>query len=109
MNGGAKKQKYRLFRPEEDSISSIAWQEIHPDGKHTWLTEGLQEEFEDLIPLGTKAGKKAREAQANTIFQTYSLGVSTNRMRVVYDFRQDKLSKRVEKFINDYNEEVYQL
>ncbi|MCX5888431.1 MAG: N-6 DNA methylase, partial [Deltaproteobacteria bacterium] len=101
-----KEEKYR-FLEQKDSMSDIAWQEIIPDGKHTWLTEGLQAEFEDLIPLGTKAAKQARQAQANTIFSTFSLGVSTNRDSVVYDFRKDKLSKQVENFINNYNGEIY--
>jgi predicted helicase len=101
-----KEEKYQ-FLEQADSITGVAWEEIVPDGKHTWLTEGLQEDFEHLIPLGTMAGKRARETQASTIFQIYSLGVSTNRDIVVYDFRKINLMKRIIEFINDYNEEVH--
>ncbi|MDO9533360.1 MAG: type ISP restriction/modification enzyme [Deltaproteobacteria bacterium] len=101
-----KEEKYR-FLEQADSIIGVAWEAIVPDGKHTWLTEGLQEDFEFLMPLGTMAGKRARETQTSTIFQTYSLGVSTNRDAVVYDLRKDTLLKRLQSFINDYNGEVY--
>ena len=41
-----------------------------------------------------------------TIFRTYSLGVSTNRDDVVYDFDARRLAKRVEQFADDYNAEL---
>ena len=41
-----------------------------------------------------------------TIFKTYSLGASTNRDLVVYDFDRDRLLERVEKFCEDYNSEI---
>ena len=41
-----------------------------------------------------------------TIFRTYSLGVSTNRDSVVYDFDAKKLAKQVEQFADDYNAEL---
>ena len=100
-----KEEKYRYLE-QKDSIGGIAWQEIIPDGKNTWLTEGLQAEFENFIPLGTKAAKQARQAQAHTIFFTFSLGVSTNRDAVVYDFRKDPLLQRVRQFAKNYNTEV---
>src|SRR5207245_1438999 len=40
------------------------------------------------------------------IFKTYSLGISTNRDGVVYDFDYQKLEARVKQFIEDYNAEV---
>lgn len=100
-----KEEKYR-FLDQKNSITGIAWQEISPDSQHTWLTEGLHEEFDALIPLGTKAAKQARQAQANTIFTTYSLGVSTNRDAVAYDFRKEILLGRVRQFGKNYNAEV---
>jgi predicted helicase len=101
-----KEEKYR-FLEQADAMTGITWEAIVPDSKHTWLTSGLQEDFECLIPLGTMTGKRAREAQATTIFQTYSLGVSTNRDAFVYDFRKSSLADHSEKFITDYNEEIY--
>jgi predicted helicase len=40
------------------------------------------------------------------VFWSYSLGVSTNRDGVVYDFQRDHLAARVEQFCEDYNAEV---
>jgi predicted helicase len=41
-----------------------------------------------------------------TIFRTYSLGVSTNRDSVVYEFNPKRLAARVERFADDYNAEL---
>src|SRR5207302_2036878 len=41
-----------------------------------------------------------------TIFRTYSLGVSTNRDSVVYDFNEETVAKRCEQFADDYNAEL---
>ncbi|MGI8964668.1 MAG: type ISP restriction/modification enzyme [Limisphaerales bacterium] len=41
-----------------------------------------------------------------TIFRTYSLGVSTNRDAVVYDFDAKRLAQRVEQFAENYNAEL---
>jgi len=41
-----------------------------------------------------------------SIFRTYSLGVSTNRDAVVYDFDAKRLAARVEQFAEDYNAEL---
>src|ERR1039458_6485340 len=40
------------------------------------------------------------------IFKTYSLGVSTNRDSVVYDFNREALAKRVEEFCDGYDTEI---
>ena len=41
-----------------------------------------------------------------TLFRAYSLGVSTNRDAVVYDFDTQRLEKRVQQFAEDYNNEL---
>jgi predicted helicase len=100
-----KEEKYR-FLEDKLSISGTTWREITPDYRHTWLTEGLQKDFDDLIPLGVKTSKKTIQAQANTIFSSYSLGVSTNRDTVVYGFEKTSLLHRVQEFAENYNMEV---
>ena len=37
--------------------SAIDWQELTPDARHTWLTEGLQDDFETFLPMGSKEAK----------------------------------------------------
>ena len=87
-------------------IESLKWQILQPDAKNNWLTAGLQPEFETFLPLGTKEAKAAKAGAPATIFKTYSLGVATNRDRVVYDFNRQTLGERIQQFITAYNAEV---
>lgn len=100
-----KEEKYNYLENRQ-YVGNIDWQEIHPDEKHNWLTEGISADFETLIPLGTKVAKRTKKVEPQTIFQTFSLGVSTNRDSVVYDFDKGKLCGRVKKFADDYNVEI---
>ena len=36
------------------------WQELRPDKNHTWLTEGLRSEFENLYPHGKQNCKDGK-------------------------------------------------
>ena len=87
------------------NIVNVPWRELTPDDKQTWLTEGLETEFDTFPPLGTREGK-ASIGTPQVIFKTYSLGVSTNRDSIVYDFKPDALIPRVQQFIEDYNAEI---
>lgn len=100
-----KEQKYD-FLTEKEHRGNIHWEELQPDQRHNWLTEGLSAEFEAFIPVGTKAARKAKQFDVQTIFKTFSLGVSTNRDSVVYDFDRPTLENRVEQFCADYNTET---
>ncbi|MDE0481666.1 MAG: N-6 DNA methylase [Candidatus Poribacteria bacterium] len=97
------------FLNRHQNISEVTWQEIQPDDKNRWLTEGLQEDFDDLIPMGTREAKD-KEGTAETtegvIFKNFSLGVSTNRDPWVYNFNKDSLRDNVERMIETYNAEV---
>ncbi len=83
------------------TVAKVDWGKLTP-GK--WLTIGA-EEFETFPPVATKEGRAA-ELEPQTIFKTYSLGVSTNRDEVVYDFSRGELADRVREFCEDYNAEV---
>jgi predicted helicase len=101
-----REEKYR-FLEEKKSVNGIKWERIKPDDRLTWLRHGLEDDFETFIPLGTKLAKQADVSGGEeTIFKNYSLGVSTNRDSVVYDFNREALAKRVEQFCDDYNAEV---
>ena len=45
-----KEEKY-AFLDEKQHRGNIEWQEITPDAKHNWLTEGLRDEFDHLVPF----------------------------------------------------------
>ncbi len=98
------------FLNRHQNVGKVTWQEIQPDANHTWLTGGLQEDFFDLIPTGTKEIKENKKITTETaegvIFKDFSLGVSTNRDFWVYNFNQDSLRDNVERMIDTYNAEA---
>ena len=86
------------------SINGIEWKEITPDKKHTWLTEGLDVEFDTFIPMGSKEAKNTKGGEA--IFNLYSLGVATNRDILAYSFNLELLQEQVRTFTEIYNTTV---
>ncbi|MCJ7655391.1 MAG: N-6 DNA methylase [Dehalococcoidia bacterium] len=100
-----KEERYSFLNEKQDS-GNIKWNKIQPDAKHNWLAEGMHKEFESFVPMGSKESKFAKNMDVPTIFRTFSLGVSTNRDNVVYDFVEEALVSRVEQFCYDYNAEV---
>jgi predicted helicase len=100
-----KEQKYDLLERAK-TIADIQWRELTPDAKNTWLTGEADAEFDGFVPIGSKEAKADATSKQPVIFQSYSLGVSTNRDSIVYDFDRDRLAHRVEGFCNDYNAEL---
>ncbi len=94
------------FLAEKSSIDDIEWEDLQPDEKHTWLTQGMYSEFATFFSMGTKEARSVRQVEVQTLFKTYSLGVSTNRDSIVYDFNYQRLERRIKQFIENYNDEV---
>ena len=104
----SKAQTFHFLKTHE-SVSDVIWQEIQPDEKHTWITEGLHADFDTLIPIGTKEakdGKGTAETAEGVIFKNFSLGVSTNRDVWVYNFNQDVLRDNVQRMLETYEVEL---
>ena len=101
-----KKQKFD-FLNECEHLRNINWETICPDARYTWLTEGLHAEFETFIPMGTRGAKTAKGEAVEVIFQTYSLGVSTNRDAWARNFNRNTLTENMGRMINTYNEQVF--
>ncbi|MGD1085480.1 MAG: type ISP restriction/modification enzyme, partial [Verrucomicrobiota bacterium] len=104
VGGDWRKEQKHLFLETKGDVDGVKWRRLHPDDRGNWITNESDEEFGSFLPIGS------REARAGTsvatIFRTYSLGVSTNRDAVVYDFDAKRLAKRVEQFVDDYNAEL---
>ncbi len=98
-----KEEKYHHLDSKQH-YRNIEWQQIIPDRRYTWLTEGLHAEFDTFLPMGSKKTKNRRDGK--TIFNLYSLGVATNRDSLVYSFDLDLLQERVHTFIEIYNTTV---
>jgi predicted helicase len=115
-------QKHQIFYSEVDwkstrlekfaflekvkTFGGVDWQEIKPDKKNTWLTAGLQDDFETFIPMGTKETKAAKGEATNAIFKIYGRGVATSRDVWAYNFNADELSANIQRMVATYNEQV---
>ncbi|EDN69921.1 helicase domain protein [Beggiatoa sp. PS] len=102
-----KENKYR-FLDEQRHHFDIDWLLIEPNNTHTWLTEGLHEEFDKFIPLGTKAAKAEKGITKGVIFRIYSNGVKTSRDAWTYNFNQQVLEQNMQHTIAFYNQQVEQ-
>ena len=100
-----KEEKYNYLNSKEH-YRNIEWQQITPDSRYTWLTEGLHAEFDTFIPMGTKEAKAVSEVAVDVIFKTYSLGVSTNRDVWVYNFNRNALTENLQRMMEFYNAQV---
>ncbi len=94
------------FLNESQHTGGVAWQSIQPDDRHTWLTEGLHAEFNTFMPIGSKAAKASKTNKVETLFKTYSLGVTTSRDAWVYNFTENALVANMSRMIANYNMEV---
>ena len=101
-----KEQKYQ-YLDSKQNYQNIEWQQITPDKRNTWLTEGLHAEFDTFIPMGTKQARRERGEAKNVIFKTYSLGISTNRDSWVCNFNKNDLKNNIAAIIETYNDQVY--
>ena len=100
-----KGEKY-AYLEEKQHVGNIEWQEVQPDAKHNWLTEGIQSDYEIFLPLGTKSAKESDQL-SETIFKVFSNGVKTNRDTWVYNFDAQALTENIKKLIETYNEQVF--
>ena len=100
-----RKQKFD-FLNEREHAGRIEWQNVQPDVRHTWLTEGLHTEFDTFMPMGSKEAKAVKGAPVDVIFKTYSNGVKTNRDAWVYNFDRTVLTENIKRMIENYNAEV---
>jgi len=100
-----REEKYR-FLDANRSAANIQWERINPDSLQTWLRQGLDDDFETFIPLGSKLAKHDEFGGDGVIFKTYSLGVATNRDDWIYDFSKSALVGKVTQLLANYNTEV---
>ena len=100
-----KEVKYNYLNSKEH-YRNIEWQQIIPDNRHTWLTEGLHVEFDTFLPMGTKEAKGTKSAAVDVIFKTYSSGIKTNRDAWAYNFNGNTLATNVQRIMNFYNTQV---
>ena len=100
-----KAQKFEFLKTSEH-LGNVPWQMLQPDGRYTWLTEGLHPEFEDFIPIGTKEAKTMKGEVENVIFHKFGNGIITARDAWAYNCNRDALAQNMILIIEAYNAEV---
>ncbi|MFY9227694.1 MAG: type ISP restriction/modification enzyme [Blastocatellia bacterium] len=101
-----KEQKYEYLEKFKQR-SNVFWRLIKPNSDNTWLTEGLQNYFQELFPIANKEAKESFHADSKIIFKNYSQGVQTGRDAWAYNFQQKSLIENIKLTINTYNENIY--
>ena len=89
-----------------EHTGNINWDSIQPDARHTWLTEGLREDFETFLPIGSKQAKREKGEVSGVIFHQFSNGVKTNRDAWAINFDRETLTTNVQRMIEFYNAQV---
>ncbi|MBK6291877.1 MAG: N-6 DNA methylase [Ignavibacteria bacterium] len=74
------------------SFDLMELQSIDPSFKEGWLGVVMADDWEDLLPLGSKEGKRDG---SSTIFFKYSCGVVSARDRYVYNFNLASLRNSI--------------
>ena len=100
-----KEEKLSWLAKKQD-IVEVEWLTLRPDENHTWLLPLYADEFRALLPIGTRETKANKRTNGETIFKTFSMGVSTNRDAWVYCFDKTQLASQVQRSIEIYNGEI---
>ncbi|MHB8290792.1 MAG: type ISP restriction/modification enzyme [Acidimicrobiales bacterium] len=80
-------------------VSGVPWDQVTPNTAGDWINQ-RSELFSTFTPLGDKAGD-----DPDAVFDTYSLGVVTNRDAWAYNFSRDDLHANMAATIDVYNNE----
>lgn len=82
------------------SIKRLPWKQITPNAEGDWINQ-RNPEFDTFMRLGAKEDKSA-----NTVFETYSSGLKSNRDAWVYNFSKKAVHANMNRMIDFYNQEV---
>ena len=95
-----REQKLKIIR-DFKSIKSrkMEWEIIEPNKKGDWINQ-RGDEFDSLIPL---APEKKFNMTTQSVFNTYSLGIATNKDVFLYNSSEEKLSEIVASMVDFYN------
>ena len=100
-----KEEKYHYLNSKQH-YQNIEWQQIIPDNRHTWLTEGLHAKFDTFIPMGSKTAKRRKAVGVNVIFHRFGMGFQTSRDAWLYNFDKNALIQNVKRTSDFYNTQV---
>ncbi|CAN5386106.1 DEAD/DEAH box helicase family protein [soil metagenome] len=81
------------------SVAHMKWEKLSPNKEGDWLNQ-RNNVFNTFIPL---APEKKFDVKSHSFFNTYAIGVSTNRDAWVYNFSKKAIEKNMKKTIDFYN------
>jgi predicted helicase len=97
------RKEEKLVWLKNNPIEKIHFESIHPDKNNNWINLSDDNDWDSLLPVADKNVKLGRSK--DSVFESFSLGVATNRDEWVYDFSETNLKKKVRYFIDFFNEE----
>ena len=100
-----KHQKF-AFLTQTEHLGNVPWQTLTPDERHTWLTEGLQGDFKNFLPIGSRTAKRSKGEATGAIFHRYGIGLQTARDAWLYNFNRETLIEKVKSTCDIYNTEM---
>lgn len=83
------------------SMANMEWKELTPNEHGDWIAM-RNESFDTFIPM---APEKKFDLKTQTFFNTYAIGVATNRDAWVYNFSKEKIQSNMIRMIDFYNEQ----
>lgn len=101
-----RRERKLWFLAQASSVERIEWQELTPDERQTWLTEGLRPEFASFLPIGSPFSRSSSTLSEDAIFESRTPGCTTSRDEWVYDYHDRALADKVSRFIDAYNSDV---
>lgn len=88
------------FSSIEGITQKAGWQTIEPDAFGDWMNQ-RDPNFDTYMNLGDKKDKTAK-----VVFESYSMGIKTNRDAWVYSFSKQSLDSKIESMVRFYDEEM---
>jgi predicted helicase len=95
-------EKFELLNKAQDWFG-LESRLLAPSSKNLWLTEGMADDWDEMIPLGSK---EAKAGNADAVFSTVSNGVKTNRDTWTYQYSRTNLASLMRQHISEYNQWV---
>ena len=97
----SREDKLRIIR-QAGSYKYLEWTTITPNEKNDWINQrdGL---FDTLLSL---APTKKFDANAQSVFSTYAIGVATNRDAWVSGYSKEQVTENMQSMIAFYNEQL---
>ena len=93
-----REEKLKIIRNTK-SIENLEMVELHPNKDGDWINL-RNDEFAEYIPI---APEKKFDVASKSIFNTFAIGVATNRDTWVYGFSKETVTKNMKSMISFYN------